>query len=281
MLVIVRGGLGNQMFQYAFATALAVRFGCTPRFVDLSDRNRVARNWALGCFGVEPTPISSIQRLFLVGLVGVSQKLSCNNMPSWPGVLIERLEYAGPPNLNISPRIVSGYWQRPSYFADCEDDIRRVFSFRSTRPIYNLIDSTDLPVVAIHVRRGDYVSDPVASELHLVCDAQWYNNTWDFVRNELGDCQALVFSDDPQWARENLRLSGKVFYVSNDSEQEPWVDMALMSQCDHFIISNSTFSWWAAYLAKSPTKRVYAPKYWFRGQETATLGICPSTWHLL
>jgi hypothetical protein len=179
------------------------------------------------------------------------------------------------------PRVVSGYWQRPDYFGAQEPLVRRTFQFPKLSAQDELQVDASRPKVAIHVRRGDYANDPVARTSHLVCDAPWYRRAWETLRRELANCQALVFSDDPQWAREHLTLSGNVQYITGDPARPAWVDMARMSQCQHFVISNSTYSWWAAYLSDSPRKRVIAPRYWFPSVDTAKLQICPPSWILL
>ena len=137
------------------------------------------------------------------------------------------------------------------------------------------------PSVAIHVRRGDYVTDPVATKRHLICDAQWYEGAWDYIRAKIGGGHAFVFSDDPAWVRKTLKLDGDVTIVENSNGEEPWMDMARMSLCNHFVISNSSYSWWAAYLSNPRDKTVVAPKYWFNGVLTADIKICPDDWILL
>jgi len=281
MWVIVRGGLGNQMFQAAFATALAQRFGVTPRFVDLSEHARVARRWELGCFGIEPSPVGRLSQAGLVTRVLATQKLQRLGLPGWPGALVERAEYAGPPALTRAPALVSGYWQGERYFAEAAQAVRARLRFDTTglRPLGDAADRR--PRVALHVRRGDYVSDPHARSVHLVCDVDWYRAAWARMQAAVPDARALVFSDDPGWAREHLGLPGDVDYAAGEPGAPAWVDMARMSGCDHFVISNSSYSWWAAWLATAPGKRVIAPAQWFRGRLSADLQICPPGWELL
>ena len=124
------------------------------------------------------------------------------------------------------------------------------------------------------------MTDPVASALHLVCDAAWYQRAWSRLRSIHPSAMAVVFSDDAAWARAHLKLEGEVVYVDNDPARPAWMDMAQMSQCDHFIISNSSFSWWAAYLGQKEGSHVVAPASWFKGVATQSLGICPEHWEL-
>lgn len=282
MWVLVRGGLGNQMFQVAFATALAERFCVEPKYIDLSDNARVARSWSLSCFGIEPQPIGMLNKARLGATIVLSRKLRFLGFDDLTGAVIESKDFSGPPNLNKPPRLVGGYWQGPAYFAEHDAAVRARLRFPDIPTSWKLLQpSHECPQVAIHVRRGDYVSDPVARALHLVCDVAWYQGAWQRLRDEVCNCRALVFSDDPEWAREHLALTGDVQYVAGDPNQPAWIDLARMRECQHFVISNSSYSWWAAYLSTSPGKKVIAPRYWFRGVETEMLGICPSSWILL
>lgn len=282
MWVIIRGGLGNQMFQVAFATALACRFGVTPKYVDLSSRARVARSWALSCFGIEPDHIGSLTQARLAATAVLSRRLRLRNFDKLTGTMIELEEFAAAPATDKAPRLISGYWQGPAYFAGHEAAVRAALRFPQVPQEWGVLpEANGRKRVAIHVRRGDYVSDPVARAVHLVCDAAWYRNAWNQLRTCVSDCQAIVFSDDAGWASQNLMLEGDVHYVCTERGRPAWADMAQMSQCQHFIISNSSFSWWAAYLGQSKDSRVVAPARWLQGKPTAALGVCPPSWTLL
>jgi len=281
MWVTVRGGLGNQMFQTAYAIALAAKFDVKPVFIDLSDMARVPRRWELACFGIAPNLASDARRLQLAAIAWTTRRMQRLGLPGFPGALVERAEFSGPPALHRAPRLVTGYWQGPAYFNGYEDQVRQVFRFPELPADDQLRHDAGRPVAAIHVRRGDYVNDPVARSIHLVCDASWYRSAWQKLRQTVNNCQALVFSDDPEWAHEHLVLDGDVEYVAGDPCRPAWVDLARMSQCQHFVISNSSYSWWAAFLSVSSGKQVIAPRYWFQGVEAAKLQICPQSWILL
>jgi hypothetical protein len=282
MWVIVRGGLGNQMFQAAFAISVSRRFAVTPRFVDLTSIAAVPRRWELGCFGITPTPVDDFTRFRLVAISYASQKLNRSGLHGWPGVLSDNNCRLCTGELTRAPRMIVGYWQSEGFFAEYAETIRELFSMPDLSAFASTPDPVDdCPSVAIHVRRGDYVSNPVASRTHLVCDAEWYRRAWRAIRLEHPRARAMVFSDDADWTRTNLDLDGAIEYMDGVPDTEPWVDLARMSQCQHFIISNSSFSWWAAWLGRDPQKRVIAPREWFAGRATAELGIAPEAWTLL
>lgn len=282
--VLVRGGLGNQMFQVAYATELSRRFNLTPRYADLCARARVARRWELHCFSISPSDPGRITRDALLASVAVSNKLTKWGSRPLPGVLVEGVQNFMHVGSTAPPRVISGYWQRPSLFSSCRCHITQLFQFPSTPvgiAVRGDVANLGTALVAIHVRRGDYVSDPRARAVHLVCDVEYYRRAWTEIQERVGPCKAWIFSDDPAWVKANLGLGGDICYAQDGQGLPSWVDMARMSTCDHFILSNSTYCWWAAYLGRLPTKCVVAPRRWFRGVDTAQLGICPEDWVLV
>lgn len=269
------------MFQVAYAHVLARRFGGTPRFVDLSGQARVARRWELECFGIHPYPCAKGTIIWLVWRVLVTRKLRELGIPVSPRVHIELEKCLDRTVPHRAPSIVSGYWQGIRYMELEKAQVRKLFQFPAVPRRFVFTETSNDSVAAIHVRLGDYKTDRIARELHFVCGAEYYHTAWNELRARTGVRKAIVFSDDPPEALRMLDLEGDVSIVHGDSHAEAWIDMARMSRCDHFIISNSSFSWWAAYLATSPRKVVVAPRFWFRNQETASLGICPTSWRLV
>lgn len=278
MKVLIRGGLGNQMFQVALAHVLTAQSSVDPKFIDLTGVSRTKRAWELDCFGITPTKLSPLETASVSFLVATTKRLREAGLPTPKGWMVE-----GNANLALDtrtpPAIVSGYWQKASYYSEHAEGLRRLFRF----PHQARLEQRPIPPdsVALHVRRGDYVSDPTARAHHLVCSPSWYKIAWDQMRSLLPNARALVFSDDPTWARENIVLQGDVEFWESEPDARAYQDMAAMSHCDHFIISNSSYSWWAAWLSPARNKQVIAPRQWYTGVETVTLGICPDGWTLL
>jgi hypothetical protein len=121
----------------------------------------------------------------------------------------------------------------------CDGFIKENFVYRDT--------------ISLHIRRGDYVSNPN----HPVQDIEYYRQAL----NVLPDLPVIVFSDDPEWCNEQEFFSSERFAISEGNTTD--ADMCLMSLCQYHIIANSSFSWWGAWLAQS--KHVIAPKNWFGG----------------
>ena len=282
MRVLIHGGLGNQMFQVAFGLALAERFQVQPRWVDFAAWFRVPRPWGLSCFGLKPEPLARPMRAGLGALVVTARKLHRLGLGGLPGVLVETDEFVGPPTIARAPRLVSGYWQGWRYFQGHEATVRQALRFPELPARWQVLPQDhSRPWVALHVRRGDYVSDPVARAVHLVCDETWYQAAWQFMQQQVPDAVPVVFSDDPDWARDHLQLGPEAHFVPGDADRPAWADLAQMSRCRHFVMSNSSFSWWAAWLGHTEQARVIAPAQWLRGRATATLGIALPTWRLL
>jgi hypothetical protein len=169
---------------------------------------------------------------------------------------------------NIKPPVyLSGYWQSEKYFIDIVSVIRSDFAF----PIYGItpenmtiIDAVKSSMsVSIHVRRGDYVSSSAASERHGICPPFYYQRGMEIMTERLKDVVFYVFSDDTEWAKKNIQHKTQPCYII-ETGQRSWVDMYIMSQCQHHIIANSSFSWWGAWLNPDPEKIVIAPKNWFK-----------------
>jgi hypothetical protein len=170
---------------------------------------------------------------------------------------------------NSSEGDLYGFFQTEKYFSHIEEELRKDFRF------YDIIYTScfhyrkhilSKEVVALHVRRGDYITDPnfVLLELDYYIEALKY----------FPGLEIMVLSDDINWCRE--QFSGKEFRFS--SSNNPFVDLCLMSLCDYHIISNSSFSWWGSWLAKS--KNTIAPKKWFSGDflNWNTKDLYPSDW---
>ena len=152
--------------------------------------------------------------------------------------------------------VLQGYFQTEKYFKHIEDEIRQDFTFKDAilNPCKEMMESVENPV-ALHVRRTDYVTN---SANHPPC-------TLDYYREALSHFEAhrnvIVFSDDPAWCNEQELFSGEHFMISENEDNR--IDLCLMSLCDDFIIANSSFSWWGAWLSANIDKKVIAPRQWF------------------
>lgn len=282
MIIPIFGGLGNQMFQVAHAIKLQSVTGQSLDFVDLTQHmGGTGRLWELECFTIPCRQVSSLQAAALKVRVASNFHLR-KIMPDFPTrVLDERLMNYGD-NAKINQNTCFGYWQGEQYFADVVETVKKRFTFpKLPNPYANLPSSPIRSRVALHVRRGDYVSDPHTAAFHSPCNLDWYQRAMAVMKAKVPNALFLVFTDDPDWAREAFRANDDVRVISTPDSRPAWVDMSRMSQCDHFIISNSTYSWWAAFLGEKSSSKFISPQYWLRGVKTMDLPIFRRQWTLL
>jgi hypothetical protein len=273
------GGLGNQMFQYAAGRALAERLG-TELLLDTRD----FEHYTLHSYG--------LCRFAITKQVANSAQLS--RWPSWirrGSRLLRRIgihtrwfneiqfEYDSAWESIPDGTLIDGYFQSQRYFAGTAESIRREFV-----PVAPLSQQNanyaklarDCDSVMIHVRRGDYVTNLNTLKFHGVCSIAYYEASINYIRERLVNPRFFVFSNDMAWAQENLKLGDDaVFVTGNDTSPE--IDIHLMAQCRHYIIANSTFSWWGAWLNFSKEKIVIAPECWFASL-TNTRDLIPQEW---
>ena len=133
--------------------------------------------------------------------------------------------------------------------------------------------------VAVHVRRGDYVSNAATNLVHGTCDSAYYQRSVTLLADQYGPLKLFVFSDDPAWCRDNLRLGHPTVFVDHNDTQRNCEDLRVMSHARHFVVANSSFRWWGAWLSTSVEKTVCAPARWFRTAKNDETDIVPRTWH--
>lgn len=179
----------------------------------------------------------------------------------------------------IKDKIVIGYFESPRYFSEISELIKKEFTpkypllARNTE-LYETIKSSESVCVAI--RRGDFLS-PENKVNVLICKEQYYSRGVEIIRKQFPDAVLFVFSDDIEWVKENVKFSGIVYYESGNNSV--WEILRLMSACKHFVMSNSTFSFWAQYLSSNENKIVIAPKRW--RNDGRTVDIYEDNWTLI
>ena len=224
--VKLMGGLGNQMFQRAYGLALS-RAGYNVAF------NRTAlvqpgREYALDEFESLPLVVNDEPAIHEQGISFQTSLLS----PRDGSVMV-------------------GYWQSEKYFSHVADDVRKAFQFRIAMPRYR-------DAIAVHVRRGDYLD---LQHFHGMPSREWYIGAVSAIRLRHGaHLSVIVVSDDPQWCRaylpEDWHIAGGI--------PNKYRDMQIIASCAHSVISNSSFSWWGAWLGDGdPQRMVIAPTHWY------------------
>ncbi len=278
--VQISGGLGNQMFQYAAARALAKRLHA-PLQLDLSffDRKR-HRVYALSTFALAPH--------HKVGTPGAS-RLERIRMPLIRGlkrVMGRRLPTYHEPHFHFDPAFerlqapvnLVGHFQSPRYFDAYAELVRQELS----PPVPTDILSRKIAEAmarsescALHVRRGDYVQNPKNQALFTSLDSSYYLPA---LKRLSAGCTVYVFSDDMSWARENLPSIRDLIFVEDNQLRSGLADLWLMTQADHHIIANSSLSWWGAWLAMRQEGMKIAPRRWFVNATYRSEQLIPNSW---
>lgn len=246
--VRLKGGLGNQMFQYAAGRAKSLK-NKTGLLLDVS--------------------------YFDFKLVGITERTYSLDVFNISGKIIKRSFFKF-----ILEKIFTrdDYFQSAKYFERHEEIIRKDFTLKeplSGKSAELLVDIKNCSSVGIHVRRGDYVGNAT----HPVLDEGYYKAGLEYISRNSKIDKVYVFSDDIRWCQENLRFDYPTVFVGDEyAGKYGEVHMILMSACKNFVIANSTFSWWSAWLSESPNKIVIAPKEWFRDPKISTDDLIPESW---
>ncbi|HEY0979824.1 MAG TPA: alpha-1,2-fucosyltransferase [Candidatus Paceibacterota bacterium] len=289
-MVITRlqGGMGNQMFQYAAGRALAIKNNTSlgldlEYLLDRTPRKGFTfRNYDLDLFSIEAEIVQQANIPFLYRGFGSGKvalllnKLRDKILPA-PGK--EKGFSFDPSVLNLgSDMYLYGYWQSYKYFESITETIRKDFTPRLSLPqnvqeLKKEIESKNS--VCIHVRRGDYVGNSV----HEVVGRSYYDTALTMLKERTPIEHVYVFSDDIQWCKDALSFAYPTTFVGPEFAGERAIGhFELMRACTHFIIPNSSFSWWAAWLGTSLSKAVIAPKQWFKDATIDTTDLVPPQW---
>jgi len=237
------GRLANQMFQYASLKGIARNVGadiCIPNHSQSVDDG-----------------IGNKLRTELFDSFDLRVDVGLLNNGHAPTVQ-ERQFHFDEELFKMCPDHVSlqGYFQTEKYFKHIESEIREDFTFKDEilKPCQEMISSVENPL-ALHVRRTDYI---VNSDNHFNLPLKYYESALKHFEN---DRNVIIFSDDPEWCKSQELFSDDRFMVSENTDNR--VDLCLMSLCNDFIIANSSYSWWGAWLSPNKNKKVIAPIQWF------------------
>jgi hypothetical protein len=267
------GGMGNQMFQYAISRNLSLKYN-VPLKIDLSflqnknmGPNFVYRDYDLNLFNVcEDFEVS------LDNVIMVSQPQF-----NYSQDLIDSLEKPVREGFNI---LLNGYWQSPLFFSDYESQIREDLKFKDdienqSGEIKELLDKIKSSnSVMINVRRTDYLN----TTFHGVMEMDYINKAKELIESKVKNVNYFVFSDDVEWCKENIKYENMTIVDHSYKGDKFGYYLQLMMNCKHFIIPNSTFAWWAAWLNNDSSKIVIAPKQWFTDDNINTADLIPSNW---
>jgi hypothetical protein len=272
-VVLVRGGIGNQMFCYAFTLSLKSKFPLSYTTIDIYPNVFDHRGFELHTFfdAVNIKNWTFYRRLHKLHTKFFTKiffyryreksKSKYDPISGW-----------------VSPLIVfEGFWQTAKYFENQKELIKSTFKFNisklNIRSITTLKEIQTTNSVSVHIRRGDYLDHE--NNYGNICTAEYYRTAINLFTEKESNIYFYFFSDDPIWVKNNFPIESSVI-IDFNIDQDSWQDMCLISYCKHNIIANSTFSWWGAWLNNNTDKVVVAPKKWTNNSECPD--IIPSAW---
>jgi Glycosyl transferase family 11 len=294
MLIIkLFGGLGNQMFQYAFGRKLALK-NDVPLFLDTFSGFRddfYKRTYSLGIFNIQANSLDSktVEKINrLQQPTGRKDRLfnALNQyLLGFNPLIVNEKHYQYDEqvlNTNTQFAYMSGYWQSEKYFEDVEKTIRKDFTFKTPLSANLLALANEIQgknSVCFHLRRLHGLADGKVNNegvtFHGSSGMAYYAKAIEILAEKEKNLHFYIFSDSPAWAKENVKLSFPTTFMEGNKDDE---DLQLMSLCKHHIIANSSFSWWSAWLNANPAKIVCAPDEWFADKSVNTKDIYPSSW---
>lgn len=264
------GGLGNQMFQYAIGLAVAIK-NDTSLVLDVShykaqSSKDTPRDFGLSVLNISQREISEISESVVTKIV---KKIKNRIFPVNP--------YSFYPKV-FSSKNLEGVFQNEKYFIEIRDILLKEYTlttesekFKESKKYIKNIES-----VALHIRRGDYVTNPLANAYHRVLDLTYFKTAYEEIVTKIGkDFTLLIYTDDIQWAEQNITFHDQT-QVMSKLAFGPSEEILLMSYSNHIIISNSSYSWWSAWLNQNPNKIVISPHKWTA--KNVECDIIPSTW---
>ena len=293
--VKMQGRLGNQLFQYAFAKSLKNKFYPNEKLYFQFPKNKKDTSFQNSLIYFNVKDLNSTEKI----KINISQKtilyfyilyrklirtifkfnlLELYNFEIKYTPLLNRFGiyclstgYYDFNSCKYKNKIIIGSFESSKYFKEIDSEIKKEFTPTEKIKVENieLYDSIkNSNSVCISIRRGDFLSSKY-KEKYFVCDNKYFEKAIKFIQKKIPDAKFFVFSDDIKWCRKNLKFpKGTEFESGNDPV---WEKLRLMYSCKHFIISNSTFSWWAQYLSKNKNKIVIAPSKWQNSPTTKAI----------
>lgn len=294
IIVKIIGGLGNQMFQYSLGRSIAVKNNVELK-LDISafdsyklhsyqlDKFNIIENIATykeikGFTRWKIEVRDNFKRYY-----EIFEDILNPFTPYYRRKYVKERDYTFDSNiLKIRDNVyLDGYWGCEKYFKEIESIIKKEFTIKDELDSENLNMANEIlgtESVSLHIRRGDYVSDPQTNKIHGTCSLNYYFQAIDEICKLVSEPHFFIFSDDPDWVKNNFSIPFPVQIISFNGSEKPHLDLHLMSLCKHHIIANSTFSWWGAWLSENPKKMVLAPKTWVNVPSRNISDLIPDDW---
>lgn len=289
VIIKLQGGLGNQMFQYAFGYTIAKKYNRTLKLDVSGFKRNGLRQYQLQSYPIKHETASKKEILALRYeqeplIKCITRRFTKTKRKDSPNYYREKknepfvFNDSYPKSDNI---YFEGFWQNERYFYTSKDCLSKIFEPEaSADESFNFYKNkiTNSASVSLHIRRGDYAQNTSALEKHGLCDLNYYTAAINKIVHEVPNPVFFIFSDDITWTKKNMPDLQHAFYIENIRDRTDALEMQLMKLCQHNIIANSTFSWWSAWLNQNPNKKVIAPRTWCLSTEFDSSDIVPRNW---
>jgi len=281
------GGLGNQMFQYAFGYTVSKEKNAVLKLDISGFASYGLRAYQLNLYNLSSILASDDE---IQNLKGRKENLFAKIIRKTKKKPVSfKNTYYKEPHFNFDENVFKlkgdfyfeGYWQSEKYFQNYRKELLEIFSLKNELHIQSKRYQQSICTtnsVSLHIRRGDYVTNLPTNTFHGTCDLSYYQKAVELMEKKINKPHFFIFSDDLDWAKDNLDFIDQITFVELDKEVPDHEEMYLMSQCKHNIIANSSFSWWGAWLNKNPNKIVIAPIKWFNDLSIDTNDLIPEDW---
>jgi hypothetical protein len=279
VIVKLKGGLGNQMFQYAAGRIIALNNNM-PLWLDIGSfklDTAYNRKYCLDYLNIKPDKVINNIYTRVVFFRSFNIKIFDSNIYIDEPVLYNtneeyllRLKKGLPVNSYTNKVLISkysktvivdGYWQSDKYFSNIKKEITEEFKFtrklsnKKRKLLYSIMSKNS---VCIGIRQ---FNESKESQVHYKLNAKYYRKAIDYLSDKINNPHFYIFTLDKDWALRNIKSEFPITIIGTDnSKMSIFEDLYLMSQCNHFIISNSTYHWWGAWLAEYQRKIIIAPK---------------------
>jgi len=265
IIVKIIGGLGNQMFQYAYAKSLEQKGHEVKIDISAFETYKLHGGYQLDKYNIDLNSSTKDENDKFYKNTFFYKVLRRFGM-DFSRRIKEKSLLFDKKLLEIDDNsYLDGYFQCEKYFKDIREIILKQFTINQdisnyTKEIKNKIQNFQNSC-SLHIRRGDFVNSTNIN-IHGACDIEYYKKAMKYLEEKVENINYFIFSDDIEWVKENLAIQNAI-YIDSKEKRIPHEDIYLMSLCKNNIIANSSFSWWGAWLNQNEKKMVIAPKRWF------------------
>ncbi len=275
MIIRLKGGPGNQLFQYSFGQLLSIKNGVEVKYKFLVNKNDSKREYFLEYFNTKvniATDEEFVKARYPYGILSkIVELLRTKILRQFNIGYISKL-------LNKKDGYLEGYWQSYKYLEPIRTELLEEITLKKSvngkYDILNKIENSNS--VCLNVRRGDYVNNNKFKKEWITFGLEYYNSAFKLIEEKVGDPIIFVFSDDIEWCKNNLITNLPLIF--SDSKVPMQENFMIATKCKHNIIVNSSYAFWVAWLNQNPNKIVIAPKKWNNRYDREYKDLLPKEW---